>query len=87
MFVKIYHTPRAWMHEDGWLTRSEQESIRWTANFPGEITPLYSADQVDMKREPLSETMAEEVIKKALLDGVTDPVALVRAIEAAHGIG
>ena len=86
MFVHIYHKPAAWMHEDGWLTRSEEESIRWRAHFPGTITPLYALDPKEMPRKPLAESMAIEVMRRAMEAGIKDPVELVRAVEAAHGI-
>lgn len=86
MFVHIYHKPAAWMHEDGWLTRSEEESIRWRAHFPGEITPLYPLDPKEMPRKPLAEEMALEVVRRVMANGIKDPLELVRAVERAHGI-
>lgn len=86
MFVKCYRKPAAWMHEDGWLTRSADEADRWRLHFPGNITPLYDLEPRELPRQLLSEAMAMEVVRKAMEDGIKDPVLLVRAIEAAHGI-
>lgn len=74
--------PVAYVNDEGWFRHAADAD----AAFRATARPLYAAPP---KREPLTVAEIQDVLRNTFVDATvqTDDMALIRAIERAHGIG